>query len=311
MLRAALAQKEAAGGRGVLFVAHLNHALRSDSHADEVWLRGLCQRWSVPLEVGKVNVGQLAARERDGLEAAARTARYDFLRETAERLGARFVATAHTRDDQVETILHRLLRGTGLRGLAGIPRFRPLSPSVTLVRPLLDVPRREVLDYLAANGVAYRTDSSNTDPRFTRNRLRHELLPLLRQYYNTNVDDVLLRLAAHAKQAHTIIVDLADSVAQQCVAIEQPPATSRHQVALRIRIDCEALVTQSPLVIREVFRIAWRDAQWPQQAMGFDEWQQLAVLARGAADEPPINLPENVRARRERSVLILERLDLA
>ena len=138
-----MALKKEASGSGTLYVAHLNHALRgSDADADEAWLKALCQRWNVPLELGRANVSEIAVQHGDGLEAAARTARYDFLRQTAERLGARFVATAHTSDDQVETVLHRLVRGTGLAGLAGIPITRPISPSVTLVRPLLDVRRR-------------------------------------------------------------------------------------------------------------------------------------------------------------------------
>ena len=301
MLRSAISLKKEAGGSGTLFVAHLNHALRgSDADADETWLTALCQRLNVPLELGRAEVLELAAEHGDGLEAAARAARYDFLRRTAEKLGARFVATGHTLDDQVETVLHRIVRGTGLAGLAGIPFTRPLSPSVTLVRPLIHVRRRDVLDYLAVIGQDYRTDASNADPRFTRNRLRHELLPLLREQYNPLVDAALLRLATQARESQQLVADSAADLAELCIA-------GGHG----IRIDCRPLRDQSALVIREVCKIAWNSAAWAQQSMGFDQWQQLADLVRGNSDLPAVILPGNIRAWRENHHLILDRLDLA
>jgi tRNA(Ile)-lysidine synthase len=329
MLRAALRLKNAAGGSGQLTVAHLNHGLRrSDADADEAWLRTLCQRLDVPLEVGKANVAELAAEQGDGLEAAARTARYDFLRHTAEHHGARFVATAHTVDDQVETILHRIVRGTGLSGLAGIPKTRPLSPSVTLVRPILGARRAEVLEYLAALGQDFRIDTTNADPRFTRNRLRSELLPKLREHYNPEVDAALLRLAAQADESHRLISDFAANLAPQCVTLvptsqiqrgelgvgTQDPRRAASQPAHEsqsIRIQCGPLASQPALLIREVCKIAWTGANWPRQAMTFHHWQQLANLVLGKADSPAINLPGNIHARREGSVLVLERLDHA
>ncbi len=303
LLRAAMATKSKAGGRGRVFVAHLNHALRgAEADADEAWLKALCERLNLPLEVGLSDVAKLAAEQGDGLEASARTARYDFLRNTAERLGARLVATAHTRDDQVETILHRIVRGTGLAGLAGISSTRPLSPSVTLVRPLLDATRQDVLDYLAALGQDYRSDSSNDDLRFTRNRLRLELLPLLREQYNAEADAALLRLAAQARDAQQLVAELAGGPARKCVSPSEGNA---------VRIDCRPLCGQPPLVIREVCKIAWTDAGLPLQAMGFEQWQQLADLVRGDGGLAAVNLPGNVRARRDGYYLLLERLGLA
>jgi tRNA(Ile)-lysidine synthase len=115
----------------------------------------------------------------DGVEAAARAARYEFLQATAERLGARYVATAHTADDQAETVLHHIVRGTGLAGLAGMSRARSLGAAATLIRPLLSFRRRDVIEYLGALGQSYCEDTTNRDPAFTRSRIRHELLPLL------------------------------------------------------------------------------------------------------------------------------------
>ena len=178
----------------VLRRAHLNHGLRGDeADADAVWLQTLCERLELPLKSSKADVTSLAAQQGDGWEAAARDGPLRFLRQTAERVGARFVATAHTADDQVETVLHRIVRALGSPGWAGFPA-RPLSASVALVRPLLTCRAAKCRRYLPAIGQDFRTDSSNDDSRFTRNRLRHELLPLLRERFNSDVDGALLRL---------------------------------------------------------------------------------------------------------------------
>jgi len=309
MLRAAAALNARSGGTGRLFVAHLNHALRGgDSDADAEWLSVLCERLEIPLEIGRADVAAIAKRQGDGLEAAARTARYDFLQNAAERLGARFVAVAHTADDQIETVLHRILRGTGIAGLRGIPASRPLSPSVSLIRPLLAIRRRDVLDYLAAIGQNFRTDASNADPRWTRNRLRHELLPALRDYYNADVDAALLRLAAQAAETQELIAGVADQLAGECVTIEfgPPPASNEMRPGSRIRIDGRRLADQSALIVREVCKAAWQKAGWPQQAMGFDQWQQLAELIGRESNVLAVNLPGSVRAYRDGPDLTLQ-----
>jgi tRNA(Ile)-lysidine synthase len=309
MMCAAAALKHRCGGTGRLFVAHLNHALRGvDSDADAEWLRVVCKRLEIPLEIGNADVATIAERQGNGLEAAARTARYDFLQVAAERLGTRFVAVGHTADDQIETVLHRILRGTGITGLRGIPASRPLSPCVALIRPLLAVRRCEVLDYLAAIGQDFRTDASNADPSWTRNRLRNELLPALRDYYNADVDTALLRLAAQAGETQAFIAGIAAQFLSEGATIEfgPPPAANESRLARCIRIDGRRLTDQSAFIVREVCKAAWQVAGWPQQAMGFDQWQQLAELIGGEINARAVNLPGGVRAHLEGGDLILQ-----
>src|SRR5262249_54909010 len=142
-------------------------------------------------------------------EAHARRQRYDWLTKVAAESGIPWIATGHTADDQAETVLFRLLRGTGLDGLRGIAPIRALAGEVRVVRPLLSATRQDVLDYLAGLGQDYRTDESNADRRFTRNRIRHELLPLLARAYNPRVREVLCRLASQAAEVHTAFRDVA------------------------------------------------------------------------------------------------------
>jgi tRNA(Ile)-lysidine synthase len=297
MLRAMGALEADAGGRGKLYVAHLNHGLRGKAaEEDQAWLQNLCEQLRVPMEAGRRDIGAIAEEQGDGWEAAARTARYDFLVETAKRVGARFVVTAHTADDQAETVLHRILRGTGIEGLAGIARSRPLTESIALVRPMLDVRRSEVLQYLASTGQDYRTDASNDDTQWTRNRLRHELLPSLREDYNPRVDEALVRLAAQAGELQGVLSSLVAETANQGVVAD----------GSRLHVDCATLELQPPVVIRELLKVGWKQAGWPQQSMGFHEWQQLAALVgkRGARS---INLPGNIRASRRGSFVVVER----
>jgi tRNA(Ile)-lysidine synthase len=300
LLRAILATKARARGRGEVFAAHLHHGFRGvEADADQAWLERLCAQLGAQLTVGRADLMAALTNGGNGWEAAARAARYDFLLHSAERIGARFVAVAHTADDQVETVLHRVVRGTGLAGLAGMPKFRPLSASVTLVRPLLEVWRTAVLEYLSAIGQDYRVDLSNLDPRFTRNRLRHELLPLLRKSFNREVDAAILRLSIQAGEAQRLTAKIAAALAERCVAIDAES---------RVRINRQMLSNLPPLVVREVFKLAWTAAGWPQQAMGFDQWQQLADLVLGESDCPAIQLPGGVRAAREGDTVVLSQM---
>jgi len=308
MLRAAEVVKRRRGGNGKLFVAHLNHSLRGcESDADAEWIADLCRQLGIPSEIGKCDLAAIAENQGDGMEAAARTARYDFLRHAAERVGARYVAVAHTADDQIETVLHRILRGTAIAGLCGIPRSRPLARSVSLIRPLLNARRREVLEYLEAIGQSFRTDNSNADTRWTRNRLRHELLPTLRDVYNADIDAALLRLAAQASESQKLIAHTASQLAIECVTIEYGTAPEvEPRQAIRVRIDAECLTNQPPLIAREVCKTAWESAGWRLQAMGFEQWQQLAEFAAGENTSPAVHLPGGVRARRDGRHLILQ-----
>jgi tRNA(Ile)-lysidine synthase len=281
------------GGEGRLCVAHLNHHLRGEeSAADEAFVVELCRRLALPCEVGHARVAELAARGGDGLEAAARQARYDFLRRTAARLGARYVVTAHTADDQAETILHRILRGTGIGGLRGMDRARPLGPAATLIRPLLEFRRAQLLGYLDDLGQPYRHDASNQDTRLTRNRIRHELLPQLAEQFNPAVVDALLRLGRLAGEVQSVLDSAVEDLAERHVRREGPEA---------VEIDTAALAGRPLHEVRELLMVVWRDQGWPMQAMGFAEWDQLAEMLAGcraapSALPPKQTFPGNVSA---------------
>jgi tRNA(Ile)-lysidine synthase len=179
-----------------LHVAHLNHRLRGDeSDADAQFVAQLAREWQLPATIEARDVAALARERKLSVEEAARHARYAFLAQVAQRVGARVIAVAHNADDQVETVLMHLMRGAGLAGLRGM-QYKSQIPNSQfhLVRPLLDVQRVEIESYCKQHYLKPRFDRSNLDTTFFRNRLRHEVLPFLEKL-NPNLRRVLLRAA--------------------------------------------------------------------------------------------------------------------
>jgi len=282
-----------------LIVAHLNHQLRGqESDADEAFVAELhtallaAGATSLRLRCQRIDVAAQARAQGDNLEKVARKVRYAWLAEVARQAGVGLVATAHTASDQAETVLHRLLRGTGLQGLRGIATRRTLDGQVELVRPLLTATRAEVLTYLEEIGQPYRHDDSNFDLGRTRNRIRHELLPHLVERYNPAVVASLCRLARQATETYRQETARAEALLARA---ERPPAGG-------VLIFDRARLAAAPRhLVCEVFRLAWAREGWPLAGMGADEWDRLAALVVG--DDTAADLPGGFRARCRRLVV--------
>jgi tRNA(Ile)-lysidine synthase len=289
LLRALHALHGANPGEGRLIVAHFNHRLRGPaSDADAAFVRSLAEQLGLESTIGHAST-DLAATTGDGLEAAARQARYGFLAVAAGQFGARYIATAHTADDQVETILFNILRGTGLSGLSGIPRTRQLTEATTIVRPLLDFKRSDILDYLAALNQSFRDDGTNQLRDFTRNRIRHELLPHLERDYNPRVRDSLLRLSQAATQAEDFLNQQAQTILGSAVRF----------IPSGVELDLKRMAHLHPSLIRQTLLSVWQEQSWPLQDMSFDKWERLVAICQNAATNNDFQrveiLPGNIR----------------
>ena len=199
-----------------LHVLHVDHGLRPDASHDAEFVRGLAARLRVPMEVTSVTVSRGGS-----LEAAARGARYAALEAEAERLGAQRIALGHQADDQAETVLMRMLGGAGVRGLAGIPAVRG-----RIIRPLLEVRRAELVPTLRAADLPWVEDPSNRDPKFLRNRIRHDVLPLLGASYSPDVVATLNRVSRLCRES----VDALERVAGR--ELERLGSSSRDAIVL-------------------------------------------------------------------------------
>jgi len=225
-----------------LVVAHLNHLLRGEeSDRDEAFVREAADRYVLPCIVRRIDVRQLAREQRLSLEEAGRVARHELLEQTLGETGAGAVALGHHADDQAETVLMRLLRGAGSGGLSGMAHR-----SGWKVRPLLDAGREQIAEYARLRGIPFREDSSNTDRRFLRNRVRCDLLPLLATY-NPSISRTLIATAAIQAADDACLSTLADVLFGRLAAwvgdeITVPVAALRETPqALRMRLYRRAI----------------------------------------------------------------------
>jgi tRNA(Ile)-lysidine synthase len=276
--------------------AHLNHQLRgAAADADAQWLEELCRSLPAPLTIGCAAVADTARESGRGIEETARDERYRFLELAARRSGCRYVAVAHTADDQAETILHHVLRGTGLAGLSGMPASRELDSEVRLVRPLLGLRRVDVVAYLRALGQTFREDSSNQDDAFTRNRLRRHVLPDLARDFNPQLTDALCRLGRQAADTQAALAAYAAEWLDRVLESETPHES---------RLKWQPLADRPRHLVREVLALLWRRRNWPRQRMDFMHWERLAdIVVHGGASD----FPEGLHACRSGRLLIVAR----
>lgn len=190
-------------------VAHVDHGLRDDSAADAAFVRDLSERYGAPFHCVRVDVRSFAREKGCGIEAAARSLRYDFLKKTAIEIGASTVLTGHTADDQIETVLMSIARGGSAGALAGIPKQRSLTEGVRVLRPLLDIHRLDVENFARTEGLEWVEDVSNREQVFLRNRVRHELIPHLHAILGPGIGSNIVRMAHSMGQLTEIVEELA------------------------------------------------------------------------------------------------------
>jgi tRNA(Ile)-lysidine synthase len=267
-----------------LHVLHVNHGLRSEADAEQSFVEALCQQWQVPCTVERL----VPPTKRTGIEAWARESRYQFFRRLRDALGLAAVALAHTRDDQAETVLFRFLRGSARRGLAGIPPLR----DGWIIRPMLDCSRRDVMQFLSARQLSFMTDSSNTDLRHTRNKIRHQLLPLLEREFSPRVREHLVNMATVLREEEGWLEQM--TTAARARVQESPVALSLPQLAH----EPEGLQTR---ILRQ-----WVESDPAVRDVSFSHLGGLRALASGRR-RSVVDLPGGMSVRREEQQLVLEK----
>ena len=316
-----LGELEGAGELSITGIAHLNHGLREAAREDEEFCRAMAAERAVPFRSDLIDVRALAARLGTSLEDAGRRARYELFERVATELGADVIATGHTRDDQAETFLLRLIRGAGPRGLGGIhpktrlPAEAPEARKWSLpaeapkarrwvVRPLLEIGRDELRAYLASVGQVFRDDESNRDLSIPRNRVRHELLPLLSRDFSPGITDVLAREATIARQDEDRLqreaIDLLD-----LIVLRNETGISGEAA---VELDARALSTLHPALAVRVARIAMETVA-PGRFVGFDHVERLLALARDPRGEGALSLPGQHAVRRGETLVLDRRAD--
>ena len=290
-LAALLCELEPETDWSVAGLLHVNHGLRGASaDEDEAFCRQLARGLGVPITVERADVAALARAERISVEAAGHRIRYELFERVVREGAADLVATAHTRDDQAETVLLRLIRGAGPAGLAGI---RPRIGAV--VRPLLDVRRRELREYLRLRGLSHREDPTNRDERVLRNRVRRRLIPFLAEHFSPAITDVLARGAAIARDDADWIDAAANAAAVEIVQCTEGGVDA----------DAGRLAAAAPAIARRIARSALERAG--ERRVGFDHVERLRRLADAGGTAPAVADFPGCRVERDGPTLRLRR----
>jgi len=280
-------------------VAHLDHRLRKSSSKDAKWVADLAAKLGFNSVIGRAKVLDDAAENNENLEQAAREARYAFLERTAKRVSANYVLTAHTMDDQAETVLMRLMRGSASLGLGGMEALRPLTKnsSIKLVRPLLWARRAETEAYCRVRKTKFLTDEMNDDLSFSRVRVRKHLLPLM-ESFNKRIVEAISRTATQLREDGAVLGSDSDALLRRAAVSNEGDGETKAPA-----LDVKVLAEAPPALRRRALR------QWLSNARGgtrrLEMVHLLAVekLLEGNAGGRVAELPQGGRVRRRRNRL--------
>ena len=278
-------------GFSLAALAHLNHRLRPTAGRDEQFCRDLAARMGLPILVDALDVQGYAASQRLSLEEAARRLRYDFLHKAGGQAGADRIAVGHTRDDQAETVLLKLMRGAGSTGLAGVFPRRG-----AVIRPLLDVARSDLRSYLTMRGETWVDDETNDDIDNPRNRIRHQVLPQLDHALRGDVRPALARAASLAREDGQFLDELAERRYAE-VAITTGDT---------VELDAGALAGEAMAVRRRVVWTALRAVSGNRE-VGLDH-VEAALLVLGGEQAAMDGPGSRVELRRGKLVLFRQRV---
>lgn len=256
-----------------LVVVHVDHGTRDQqSQSDARFVAQLATNWG--LEFHLVELPLKSSLDRTTAlnsvsEESLRNQRYEALIETASKIGARYLVTGHHLNDQIETVLFRIFRGTGLSGLAGIPKYRVVNQALTIVRPLLSIRREQIEEYLTSIGQDFCRDASNESSDYTRNFLRNEVLPRLSERFG-DVEGAIWRLSNQAAEANTFF-DMATGKLNKSILKQLPT---------EVILDRRELAAENEFLLQRLFSNIWSQQKWPRKAMSASWWRQLVAAAK-------------------------------
>jgi len=281
-----------------LHIAHLNHQLRrEEADADAAFVQGVADDYSLPCTIDARDIASLSSPTSAGEEEVGRHERYAFFERVCLKAGARMVAVGHHADDNAETILHRILRGTGLRGLAGIPADRPLhyGSEINLIRPLLRFTRKAICEYLDDVGVAYREDKSNNSNEPMRNRIRNLILPQVEAQVNPQVRDALTRLGEQAQWLEEYLSETVQRTFETLVI-----ARTDQELIL----NGDAVGRKSRIVQTELVRLAYRSFGLGEQNLSFANLVAAVDLIGDSSSGKHVQLPGGMEIEKRYKQLV-------
>ena len=270
-----------------LYTAHLNHRIRGvDAHKDALFAYSESKMLGIPCFLYSVDVPSLAQEKKLSVEEAAREVRYQMLFELKDKLEIDKIATGHNLDDQAETVLMRILRGTGLNGLRGMAYKRPDG----IIRPLMDIKRYEIEEYCENNQVKFVTDKTNAQDQYTRNKIRLNLLPLIEEDYSSNIKEILSRMASSLREDS----DYIDSIAK-----EMYTCSGQNEEDYAIRFDLDTM-DQMPLsILKRVIRYSYMELTGSGEGLESVHLDDAVKIIKNPKAEAMANLPKGIIAEKK------------
>lgn len=286
-----------------LFAMHVHHGIRGEeADRDAEFCRELCEKKNVPFALAYIDVPTLAETEGLSVEEAARKGRYEALESYRSKVGADWIAVAHHREDNGETILWNLFRGSGLQGIGGM---KPVNGHI--IRPLLSVSREQIETYGREKGLTWCQDSTNEGDHYTRNRIRHHILPYVEEHINRQAVEHICHTAALAAEADGYLTREAGRwLTENGTWVDSPQGDSCRQ----LRLDGKQLRKEEPLLQTYVIREGWRRLDGLTDLTAAHVERVLALLTeeQGASAHRRVALPRGMEARREYEALYLEKI---
>lgn len=284
-----------------LHIAHLDHMFRKgESKQDALFVRNLAKRLKLPVSIGREDVPREAKLKKVSSEEAARFARYNFLLKVAKEVGAKKIAVGHTKDDQAETVLMRLIRGAGLSGLNGIPPTRKLNGYV-IIRPLIEIWRSELDGFLKENNIAIRRDSSNLNLFYLRNKIRHKLIPILKKY-NPNIKQILANTAGNLTIDYQFLRNESQKALEKC-KIKTTHAL-RGCPELKIILSLKKFLKYHRAIQRMMARLAIEKIKQDTRRLTYQHWRELEDLIDNRHGGSIVDLPKSISVLKKQNRLI-------
>ena len=278
-----------------LHVAHLNHRLRKDAALDQHFVEKLCARWKLPLTVRALKKNYF--QKNGSQEEIARTYRFQFFIDVAKKQNAQAIALGHTKDDLAETILMRLIRGTGLMGMRGILPKRQIH-GFRFIRPLLDIARSHIERFLKKERLSCRIDSTNSDPQFFRNKIRRELIPYLQERYNRGIKEGLAHLADVLAQDYDYLEEQSQKILAKLLWLENSST---------IQLKIQPLQKNHRALQRMLLRRCIEKLRGDLHQLTFGHLAEIEDLIQRRPTGSVVDLPGGLSASSDKNCLIFRK----
>jgi tRNA(Ile)-lysidine synthase len=279
-----------------ILLAHLDHKFRGEeSLADRKFCEDLAERYDLEIIWEEIDVASISEKKGISLEEAARFERYDFFKRVAEKRNIDKIAVGHTRDDQAETVLMRIIRGAGMKGLGGISPVKYIQ-GFKIIRPLIEASRKEVEDFILQERLEFRKDSSNAKTIFTRNKIRLELIPFLEKDFNSNIKEVLANMAENLQVENEFLSKYAKRKFKSVSKIKQKD----------ILIDIKKFKKFQEAIRKRILRAALEELKGDLRKLTYQHWKEIEELIYQRPVNSIVNLPAGISVAKDRTNIILK-----